>query len=156
MRAQLEQRLRQRKTEFDPGQKRPAALYQKRTNLEETMLRISGAIPVLEERLAADAVALQGGCHEAQTRMPFSEPRLRPMHSHGIPPPGSGVATHPEGLTNSGGGKQWHREPASEPREARSLLLSCGLLGCRPGSRFAFRVRWERWLSVVGRCQKGS
>jgi hypothetical protein len=53
MREQLEQRLQQLKTEFDAGQKMLAELEQRRATLEQTMLRISGAIQVLEELLGA-------------------------------------------------------------------------------------------------------
>ena len=51
MKEQLEQRLQQLKTEFETGQKMLAELAEKRANLEQTMLRISGAIQVLEETL---------------------------------------------------------------------------------------------------------
>jgi hypothetical protein len=54
MRPQLEQRLLQLKTELETGQKMLAELEQRRVNLEQTMLRIAGAIQVLEELLAAD------------------------------------------------------------------------------------------------------
>ena len=60
MREQLEQRLQQLKTEFETGQQMLAELEQKRTNLEQTMLRISGAIQVLEELLAADKGSVDG------------------------------------------------------------------------------------------------
>jgi DNA repair exonuclease SbcCD ATPase subunit len=57
MRGQLEQRLQQLKAEFETGQKMLTDLEQKRANLEQTLLRISGAIQVLEEVLAAEKVA---------------------------------------------------------------------------------------------------
>ena len=57
MRGQLAQRLQQLKAEFDTGQKMLAGLEQKRANLEQTLLRISGAIQVLEELLAAEKVS---------------------------------------------------------------------------------------------------
>jgi hypothetical protein len=60
MKEQLEQRLKQLKAEFETGQKMLAELAEKRANLEQTMLRISGAIQVLEELLAADQVAVNG------------------------------------------------------------------------------------------------
>jgi hypothetical protein len=52
MRRRLEQRLQELKAEFETGQKMLAELEQKRANLEQTILRISGAIQVLEELLA--------------------------------------------------------------------------------------------------------
>jgi septal ring factor EnvC (AmiA/AmiB activator) len=51
MREQLEQRLQELRREFEGGQVRLAELEQKRTSLEQTLLRISGAIQVLEEEL---------------------------------------------------------------------------------------------------------
>lgn len=51
MRDQIEQRLAELKTEFDAGQKMLAELDQKRASLEQTLLRISGAIQVLDELL---------------------------------------------------------------------------------------------------------
>jgi hypothetical protein len=60
MRDQLEQRLQQLKTEFQAGQSMLTELEQKRVNLEQTMLRISGAVQVLEELLAADKVPTNG------------------------------------------------------------------------------------------------
>lgn len=52
MRTQLEQRLQALKSEFDAGQKMLAELEARQVNLRETLLRISGAIQVLEEELA--------------------------------------------------------------------------------------------------------
>jgi hypothetical protein len=61
MREQLEHRLSKLKSEYEAGQKMLTELDAKRANLHETMLRISGAIQVIEEELAkADqAVAVQ-------------------------------------------------------------------------------------------------
>ena len=55
MKQQLEQRLKELKTEFEAGQKMLAELGAKRANMQESMLRISGAIQVLEEELATEA-----------------------------------------------------------------------------------------------------
>jgi hypothetical protein len=56
MREQLEQRLNQLKAEFEAGQKMLAELEAKQASVRETLLRISGAIQVLEEELGkADA-----------------------------------------------------------------------------------------------------
>lgn len=51
MKEQLEQRLKELKTEFESGQKVLADLEAKQANLRNTLLRISGAIQVLEEEL---------------------------------------------------------------------------------------------------------
>jgi len=53
MREQLEQRLKQLKAEFEAGQKMLAELEAKQASVRETLLRISGAIQVLEEELAS-------------------------------------------------------------------------------------------------------
>jgi predicted nuclease with TOPRIM domain len=66
MREQLEQRVKNLKAEFESGQKMLADLEAKKANLHETLLRISGAIQVLEEELgrapepAADAAPANG------------------------------------------------------------------------------------------------
>ncbi|MEN6489321.1 MAG: hypothetical protein ABFD66_10665 [Smithella sp.] len=54
MRQKLEQRLEQLKAEFEAGQKMLTELEAKQANVRETMLRISGAIQVLEEELSGD------------------------------------------------------------------------------------------------------
>jgi len=51
MREQLEQRLKQLKAEFEAGQKMLAELEAKQASVRETLLRISGAIQVIEEEL---------------------------------------------------------------------------------------------------------
>jgi predicted nucleic acid-binding Zn-ribbon protein len=51
MKQQLEHRLQSLKSEFEAGQKMLADLEAKQVNLRETLLRISGAIQVLEEEL---------------------------------------------------------------------------------------------------------
>ncbi|MFN8495855.1 MAG: hypothetical protein U0350_50145 [Caldilineaceae bacterium] len=53
MRQQLEHRLQELKTEFNAGQKMLADLEARQVQLRETLLRISGAIQVLEELSAA-------------------------------------------------------------------------------------------------------
>ncbi|WP_299409872.1 hypothetical protein [Acaryochloris sp. IP29b_bin.148] len=52
MKKQLEQRLQQLKAEFESGQQVLAELEEKRANIQNTLLRIQGAIQVLEEELA--------------------------------------------------------------------------------------------------------
>ncbi len=54
MRIQLEKRLAELKAEYEAGQKMLADLEKKRNELEATLLRISGAIQVIEEMLAQD------------------------------------------------------------------------------------------------------
>ena len=51
MHEQLQQRLSELKAEFQSGQKMLAELEAKQANLRDTLLRISGAIQVLEEIL---------------------------------------------------------------------------------------------------------
>lgn len=53
MRDQLEARLNQLKQEFEAGQSKLQELETQQASITQTMLRISGAIQVLEEMLAA-------------------------------------------------------------------------------------------------------
>ena len=55
MREQLRMRLEGLKREFETGQARLRELEAQEAHLRETMLRISGAIQVLEEALAPGA-----------------------------------------------------------------------------------------------------
>lgn len=50
---QIEQRLKDLKGEFENGQKILAELETRQANVKSTLLRISGAIQVLEEELKA-------------------------------------------------------------------------------------------------------
>lgn len=52
MQEKLQQRLQSLKTEYEAGQKMLAELEAKQANLRDTLLRISGAIQVLEETLS--------------------------------------------------------------------------------------------------------
>jgi predicted nuclease with TOPRIM domain len=52
MREKLDQRLQSLKNEYEAGQKMLAELEAKQANLRDTLLRISGAIQVLEEALS--------------------------------------------------------------------------------------------------------
>lgn len=54
MKPQLEKRIAELKSEFEAGQKMLADLETKRSDLQTTLLRISGAIQVLEELVAQD------------------------------------------------------------------------------------------------------
>lgn len=61
-------RLKELKEEYKKGQERLIALEQETTGLGNTMLRISGAIQVLEELLANEATAHSGnGNSELET-----------------------------------------------------------------------------------------
>ncbi len=51
MKEQLEQRLEQLRAEFGAGQRKLTELEAQTRSLRETLLRISGAIQVLEEEL---------------------------------------------------------------------------------------------------------
>ncbi len=51
MKEQLEQRLEALKTEYEAGQKMLADLEARQATLRETLLRIAGAVQVLEEEL---------------------------------------------------------------------------------------------------------
>jgi len=57
MREQLEQRLAELRSEYQAGGKMLADLEAKQAELKQTMLRISGAIQVLEELLSAAPAA---------------------------------------------------------------------------------------------------
>jgi hypothetical protein len=52
MKEQLQKRLEELRAEFEAGQKMLTELEAKRENLRQTLLRISGAIQILEEELA--------------------------------------------------------------------------------------------------------
>jgi len=56
----LEQRLKALRQELDTGRKMLADLDARRLELQQTTLRITGAIQVLEELLAAEAPAANG------------------------------------------------------------------------------------------------
>ena len=55
MKEQLEQRLNALKAEYEAGQQQLQALEERAAALRQTLLRISGAIQVLEEELGAAA-----------------------------------------------------------------------------------------------------
>jgi DNA repair exonuclease SbcCD ATPase subunit len=57
MKSQLEARLNELRDEYDAGTKVLADLQKKQDELRSTLLRISGAIQVLEEVLAAETTA---------------------------------------------------------------------------------------------------
>ena len=55
MKDMIEKRLAELKAEYDIGQRKLADMEKRRAELEATMLRISGAIQVLEEMLTSDS-----------------------------------------------------------------------------------------------------
>ena len=60
MEDKLQSRLESLKREFETGQARLRELEMQQVNLRETLLRISGAIQVLEELLAAQKTESNG------------------------------------------------------------------------------------------------
>lgn len=66
MREQLEQRLKALKSELETGEQMLTDLEAKRANLRETLLRISGAIQVLEEELVKANQAAPGGFEQGE------------------------------------------------------------------------------------------
>lgn len=54
MRDRIRQRIGELKKDFEAGEARLAALEREAVQLRQTLLRISGAVQVLEETLAAD------------------------------------------------------------------------------------------------------
>lgn len=54
MKEQLTERLGKLKSEFESGQKMLADLEARQANLQQTLLRISGAIQILEEVLTSE------------------------------------------------------------------------------------------------------
>jgi predicted nuclease with TOPRIM domain len=67
MREQLENRLAELKAEFETGQQRLAEVENQAAQLRQTLLRISGAIQVLEE-----ALEFRDGAAGAETQSPPS------------------------------------------------------------------------------------
>ena len=57
MSEKISQRLQELRQEFESGQKMLADLEAKKADLQQTLLRISGAIQVLEEMLASEESA---------------------------------------------------------------------------------------------------
>ncbi len=72
MQQQIKQRLQELKAEYEAGQNMLSELETKQANLQQTLLRISGAIQVLEELLAADGSG--PGAEEAEMWQRHSEP----------------------------------------------------------------------------------
>ncbi|MBE9158173.1 hypothetical protein IQ265_15250 [Nodosilinea sp. LEGE 06152] len=70
MRERLQQRLQSLKAEHESGQKVLAELEAKQANVRDTLLRISGAIQVLEEMLTQGEAAVSGQASEATGSTP--------------------------------------------------------------------------------------
>ena len=64
MKKQLTQRLQSLKSEFEAGQKMMAELEEKQANLRVSLLRISGAIQVLEEVMSETPEVEENGSLE--------------------------------------------------------------------------------------------
>lgn len=69
MQQQLEQRLSELKTEYQTGQKMLADLEVRQAELRQTLLRISGAIQVLEEMLDATPHTALNGAVSSEAAM---------------------------------------------------------------------------------------
>jgi prefoldin subunit 5 len=63
----LAQRLKALRQELETGQKMLADLEARRLELQQTILRITGAIQVLEELLAAESLAASGAASSDRT-----------------------------------------------------------------------------------------
>jgi predicted nuclease with TOPRIM domain len=66
MKQQINQRLQSLKSEFEAGQKMMADLEAKQANLRDTLLRISGAIQVLEELMSETPEIEENGSQEPE------------------------------------------------------------------------------------------
>jgi hypothetical protein len=70
MRERLEQRLEELRQELAKGQQMHAELDQRRQALAEMLMRIRGAIQVLEEELTREASALESEADNASPETP--------------------------------------------------------------------------------------
>lgn len=73
MKEQLEQRVEKLKAEFESGQKMLADVEARQAELQKTLLRISGAIQVVEELLAQDAKPGDPGDEECAVNIPVED-----------------------------------------------------------------------------------
>jgi predicted nuclease with TOPRIM domain len=74
MKEQLEQRLKGLKSEFESGQKMLADLETQQATLKTTLLRISGAIQVLEELLSQEQAVEVDNAHVPEVTQTFVHP----------------------------------------------------------------------------------
>ncbi|MGQ0777298.1 MAG: hypothetical protein ACT4NY_23265 [Pseudonocardiales bacterium] len=80
MQEQLEKRVVELEAEYRTGQEMLADLETKRADLQQTLLRISGAIQVLRELIGA-------GLESAGDGVESTQPRISPQHHDGVPSP---------------------------------------------------------------------
>ncbi len=73
MKSEIKERLEELKEEYQKGQEQLIALEQETTNLSKTMLRISGAIQVLEELTGKDAPGNSNGIDTEMQETKHSE-----------------------------------------------------------------------------------
>lgn len=76
MREQLQQRLEALKIEFENGQAKLREMERQQSILRETLLRISGAIQVLEETLAE--TESESGIADARLQSDMIDDSIRP------------------------------------------------------------------------------
>lgn len=69
MREQLQSRLGELRKEFETGQAQLQELERQQARLRETLLRISGAILVLEEMLTEGLASPQNGSNARDTQL---------------------------------------------------------------------------------------
>ncbi len=79
MENQIEQRLTDLKAEFESGQKVLAELEGRRAELQNTLVRISGAIQVLEELLGKEEPQPVEGADGAGSPAEVAPPGLAPV-----------------------------------------------------------------------------
>lgn len=70
MREQVEQRVSELKAELQKGRQMLAELEAREADLRQTVLRISGALQVLEELLAGSATPAPNGTRPAEALTP--------------------------------------------------------------------------------------
>ncbi|MGH3943143.1 MAG: hypothetical protein ACRDTG_31875 [Pseudonocardiaceae bacterium] len=80
MQEQLEKRVAELEAEYRAGQEMLADLETKRADLQQTLLRISGAIQVLRELLGAESESVENGAES-------TEPSISPAHHDAAPAP---------------------------------------------------------------------
>lgn len=76
MKSQLENRLKELRSEFESGQKALADLEHQQANLRSSLLRISGAIQVLEEELAKEGAKENTGQPGGEVHKPEHETEI--------------------------------------------------------------------------------